>query len=114
MLSLFSPAGGCLLAMSCDYRVMVRKNFNIGLNETQLGIVAPFWFRVKFIVLEKYESGPILKCRLFLWCSRRKKLNDTRNAEFASNKVNLVNNKADFELNVSHSVYVDAVPAPAR
>lgn len=38
-----SPAGGCLLAMSCEYRVMVPK-FNIGLNETQLGIVAPSWF----------------------------------------------------------------------
>ncbi|XP_022918478.2 enoyl-CoA delta isomerase 1, mitochondrial-like [Onthophagus taurus] len=38
-----SPAGGCLLAMSCEYRVMVEK-FTIGLNETKLGIVAPFWF----------------------------------------------------------------------
>lgn len=38
-----SPAGGCLLAMSCEYRVMV-PNFTIGLNETQLGIVAPGWF----------------------------------------------------------------------
>lgn len=40
-----SPAGGCLLAMSCDYRAMVGGKFNIGLNETQLGIVAPFWFK---------------------------------------------------------------------
>lgn len=40
-----SPAGGCLLAMSCDYRVMVGGNFRIGLNETKLGIVAPSWFR---------------------------------------------------------------------
>jgi len=39
-----SPAGGCLLAMSCEYRVMA-KNFVIGLNETQLGIVAPSWFQ---------------------------------------------------------------------
>jgi len=38
-----SPAGGCLLAMSCEYRVMV-KNYTIGLNETALGIVAPPWF----------------------------------------------------------------------
>lgn len=38
-----APAGGCLLSMCCEYRVMV-KNFNIGLNETQLGIVAPIWF----------------------------------------------------------------------
>lgn len=38
-----SPAGGCLLSMCCEYRVMV-KNYTIGLNETQLGIVAPDWF----------------------------------------------------------------------
>lgn len=38
-----APAGGCLLAMSCEYRVMSPK-FTIGLNETQLGIVAPSWF----------------------------------------------------------------------
>ena len=41
-----SPAGGCLLAMCCDYRAMVGPKFTIGLNETQLGIVAPFWFKV--------------------------------------------------------------------
>eukprot|EP00128_Syssomonas_multiformis_P007125 Colp12_sorted_trinity150504_noHs@7428 len=40
-----SPAGGCMMAMSCDYRVMAEGPFAIGLNETQLGIVAPFWFR---------------------------------------------------------------------
>lgn len=40
-----SPAGGCLLALCCDYRAMVGPKFSIGLNETQLGIVAPFWFK---------------------------------------------------------------------
>ncbi|XP_014289677.1 enoyl-CoA delta isomerase 1, mitochondrial isoform X2 [Halyomorpha halys] len=39
-----SPAGGCLLALSCEYRVMVPKKM-IGLNETKLGIVAPQWFQ---------------------------------------------------------------------
>ncbi|CAH1802704.1 unnamed protein product, partial [Owenia fusiformis] len=38
-----SPAGGCLLSLSCDYRIMA-DNYTIGLNETKLGIVAPFWF----------------------------------------------------------------------
>ncbi|RZB89889.1 enoyl-CoA delta isomerase 1, mitochondrial-like [Asbolus verrucosus] len=38
-----SPAGGCMLAISCEYRIMLN-NFTIGLNETQLGIVAPKWF----------------------------------------------------------------------
>ena len=40
-----SPAGGCLLALCCDYRVMQGPKFTIGLNETLLGIVAPFWFK---------------------------------------------------------------------
>jgi len=30
-----SPAGGCLLSITCDYRMMA-PNFSIGLNETQL------------------------------------------------------------------------------
>ncbi|XP_028138557.1 enoyl-CoA delta isomerase 1, mitochondrial-like [Diabrotica virgifera virgifera] len=38
-----APAGGCLLSLCCEYRVMF-KNRTIGLNETQLGIVAPKWF----------------------------------------------------------------------
>jgi len=36
-----SPAGGCVVATLCDYRVMVRQNYKIGLNETWLGLVAP-------------------------------------------------------------------------
>lgn len=40
-----SPAGGCLMAMSCDYRIMAKGVYKIGLNETLLGIKAPFWFR---------------------------------------------------------------------
>lgn len=40
-----SPAGGCWTALQCDYRVMVdAPGAVIGLNETQLGIIAPFWF----------------------------------------------------------------------
>ncbi|XP_019749041.1 enoyl-CoA delta isomerase 1, mitochondrial [Hippocampus comes] len=41
-----SPAGGCLMSLTCDYRIMVdNPRYSIGLNETQLGIVAPFWFK---------------------------------------------------------------------
>ncbi|XP_060116637.1 enoyl-CoA delta isomerase 1, mitochondrial [Heteronotia binoei] len=41
-----SPAGGCLMALSCDYRIMAENpKYRIGLNETQLGIIAPFWFK---------------------------------------------------------------------
>ncbi len=36
-----SPAGGCVLALCCDYRVMARGPFRIGLNEVQVGLVAP-------------------------------------------------------------------------
>lgn len=41
-----APAGGCVLALCCDYRVMARsadpaRPFALGLNETQVGLVAP-------------------------------------------------------------------------
>ncbi|MDY0021138.1 enoyl-CoA hydratase/isomerase family protein [Arenimonas caeni] len=36
-----SPAGGCVLALCCDYRIMARGPFRIGLNEVQVGLVAP-------------------------------------------------------------------------
>lgn len=36
-----APAGGCVLALCCDYRVMAAGDFLIGLNETQAGLVAP-------------------------------------------------------------------------
>lgn len=36
-----APAGGCVWALCCDYRVMASGPFRIGLNETQVGLVAP-------------------------------------------------------------------------
>lgn len=36
-----NPAGGCVLSLCCDYRVMARGPFRIGLNETQVGLVVP-------------------------------------------------------------------------
>jgi enoyl-CoA hydratase/carnithine racemase len=36
-----APAGGCVLALCCDYRVMAEGEFRIGLNETQVGLAAP-------------------------------------------------------------------------
>jgi 3,2-trans-enoyl-CoA isomerase len=42
-----APAAGCMLAMSCDYRIMAETTEThrptIGLNESKLGIVAPPW-----------------------------------------------------------------------
>jgi enoyl-CoA hydratase/carnithine racemase len=36
-----SPAGGAVLALFCDYRVMAEGDFRIGLNEVQVGIPMP-------------------------------------------------------------------------
>ncbi|MFC5741640.1 enoyl-CoA hydratase/isomerase family protein [Dyella tabacisoli] len=36
-----SPAGGAVLALFCDYRVMAQGTFRIGLNEVQVGLVVP-------------------------------------------------------------------------
>ena len=36
-----SPAGGCILALCCDYRVMAEGKYRIGLNEIPVGIVVP-------------------------------------------------------------------------
>lgn len=46
MLPLQGPclAGGCLVSLACDYRILAdNPKYVIGLNETQLGIYAPFW-----------------------------------------------------------------------
>jgi len=58
-----SPAGGCLLAMSAEYRVMVEGKHTIGLNETQLGIVAPKWFRDLYISLLGYRQAELALLR---------------------------------------------------
>mmetsp|Transcript_28197 Transcript_28197/g.71054 ORF Transcript_28197/g.71054 Transcript_28197/m.71054 type:complete len:298 (+) Transcript_28197:27-920(+) len=39
-----APAAGCLLALSCDYRV-IAKGYSLGMNETKFGLVAPPWFQ---------------------------------------------------------------------
>ncbi len=41
-----APAGGCVMALCCDYRIMAHsadpaRPFALGLNETQVGLVAP-------------------------------------------------------------------------
>jgi len=36
-----SPAGGCVLALCCDYRIMAEGNFVIGLNEIPVGLIVP-------------------------------------------------------------------------
>lgn len=58
-----SPAGGCMLAISTEYRVMVEGKHTIGLNETQLGIVAPKWFRDMFISVVGYRQAELALLR---------------------------------------------------
>ncbi len=36
-----APAGGCIIAICCDYRVMAEGNYKIGLNEIPVGIIVP-------------------------------------------------------------------------
>lgn len=36
-----SPAGGAVLSLFCDYRVMADGSFRVGLNETRVGLVVP-------------------------------------------------------------------------
>ncbi len=36
-----SPAGGAVLSIYCDYRIMARGPFRIGLNEVQVGLTVP-------------------------------------------------------------------------
>jgi len=36
-----SPAGGCVLAICCDYRLMAEGEYIIGLNEIPVGIIVP-------------------------------------------------------------------------
>ena len=36
-----SPAGGAVMAIFCDYRIMARGEFKIGLNEVQVGLAVP-------------------------------------------------------------------------
>jgi len=61
-----APAGGCVLALCCDYRVMARsddpaKPFRIGLNETQVGLVAPAGIqRLMDRTVGKHRAGVLL------------------------------------------------------
>jgi len=36
-----APAGGCVLAICCDYRIMAEGEFIIGLNEVPIGLIVP-------------------------------------------------------------------------
>jgi len=45
-----APAGGCMIALSCDYRIMLNNpKLRIGYNESKLGITAPSWMSQQYI-----------------------------------------------------------------
>ncbi|XP_031826432.1 enoyl-CoA delta isomerase 1, mitochondrial [Nomia melanderi] len=52
-----SPAGGCLLGLSSEYRVFVKGKHTIGLNETQLGMSVPKWFKNLYIDVIGYRKA---------------------------------------------------------
>jgi len=56
------PAGGCILSLCCDYRIMTREgNPTIGLNEVALGITVPlYWMRVMCATIGQREAERLL------------------------------------------------------
>jgi len=61
-----SPAGGCIMAICCDYRIMAEGKFIIGLNELPVGIIVPdFVFQLyAFWIGERNASQYLLEGRL--------------------------------------------------
>lgn len=53
-----APAGGCLLAIGTDYRIM-RSNCIIGLNETPVGMVVPPWLIDNMINTIGFRQGEL-------------------------------------------------------
>uniref|UniRef100_A0A6B2LF29 Enoyl-CoA hydratase n=1 Tax=Arcella intermedia TaxID=1963864 RepID=A0A6B2LF29_9EUKA len=55
------PAGGCILSMCCDYRIMTEEG-SIGLNEVALGIAVPkFWIDLMTKLVGQGQSEKLLK-----------------------------------------------------
>ncbi|XP_037825593.1 enoyl-CoA delta isomerase 1, mitochondrial-like [Lucilia sericata] len=61
-----SPAGGCVLGICCDYRVML-SNFSIGLNETQVGVAPPSFVEALFcnIVSRRTAELALIQGKMF-------------------------------------------------
>ncbi|XP_019890798.2 enoyl-CoA delta isomerase 1, mitochondrial-like, partial [Musca domestica] len=64
-----SPAGGCVLATCCEYRVML-PNFTIGLNETQFGLVAPPFIRASFKNVLPARKAELALCQGKMFSSK--------------------------------------------
>jgi enoyl-CoA hydratase/carnithine racemase len=61
-----SPAGGCVLALCCDWRVMAEGKYRIGLNELPVGIVvpAPIYALYAHVIGERRAHQYLLEGRL--------------------------------------------------
>ncbi|XP_077980586.1 enoyl-CoA delta isomerase 1, mitochondrial-like [Glandiceps talaboti] len=57
-----APAGGCVLTLGCEYRIMAEENCNIGLNEVPLNLALPSWI-CSFLT---YILGPLTAERVIL------------------------------------------------
>jgi 3,2-trans-enoyl-CoA isomerase len=62
-----SPAGGCVIALACDYRVMSEGKFIIGLNEVPVGIIVPesIFVLYSFWIGQANAARSLLEGRLF-------------------------------------------------
>lgn len=61
------PAGGCCLALCCDYRVMTAASGSIGLNEVALGISVPkFWGQLMQRVVGVGAADKLLQFALLI------------------------------------------------
>ncbi|XP_076763866.1 enoyl-CoA delta isomerase 1, mitochondrial [Xylocopa sonorina] len=90
-----SPAGGCLLALSCEYRVFVEGNHTIGLNETKLGVTAPVWFQTLYIETLGYRRAELALLRGSLF-SPKEALEIGLVDELASDKENALKKCKDY------------------
>ncbi|MBE9598888.1 enoyl-CoA hydratase/isomerase family protein [Pedobacter sp. MC2016-24] len=62
-----SPAGGCVIALACDYRIMAEGKYIIGLNEVPVGIIVPnsIFHLYAFWIGTAHASRSLLEGRLF-------------------------------------------------
>ncbi len=62
-----SPAGGCVIALACDYRVMAEGKYIIGLNEVPVGIIVPnsIFNLYAFWLGSAHASRSLLEGKLF-------------------------------------------------
>jgi enoyl-CoA hydratase/carnithine racemase len=62
-----SPAGGCVIALACDARVMAEGKFIIGLNEVPVGIIVPksIFELYAFWIGQAHAARSLLEGKLF-------------------------------------------------